>query len=232
MALVLGNNANKNYISHGDIAAIDGASVLTIAWWLNVGPAVSGGPITKGTLTFFQMGGSQEFWVRDSSAGWDLLTATGTVSQDITIYDHYAMVYDGTQPATSRITVYKNAISLALTGLNINSPQGSDALTTAPTSLPSSANALEIGNANTNFDIGHVRIWAAALSQAEVAQEQHRYWASRQAGWLLDAPYDDALWARDYSGNGNHGTWDLVNGTPAQRQGPPVAYGGKVLVTG
>lgn len=234
MALSLGQNSNNGWTDHGDIAAMNGATALTLAFWVAAGAAVSAGPIRKATATFFQMDTGRRYWVRDPGV-WDLLTLDGDqIPPDVLNWNHFGLVYDGSLPVTDRITVYKNAVSQApLYGTNLTDTQGSTAATTAPTSWPStSPNPLQVGNANTSGLHGHLRLWNAALTQAEVAQEMHRYWASRQTNLLLDAPYDDQLNARDYSGTGNHGTWNPVNGTPDQRQGPPIPYGGKVLVTG
>jgi len=228
MSLVQGNN-NATYLDHGNIAAINGATALSIAFWAWGGAAVSISDIAKGTLHFFDMGGTREYQIREAGI-WTLITAENTVP--VEDWRHFGMVYDGTQPATSRITIYMDAISRPLTGINTTLPQGSDAATTAPTSLPSSASAVQVGNSNVSGVIGHLRFWTAALTQAEIAQEQHRYWAFRQTNLVLDAPYDDQLAARDYSGNGNHGSWSSLLSPVIQRQGPPVSYGGKVLVTG
>ena len=232
MALALGNNSNNNYADHGDLAAMNGATALTLAFWAAGGAAVGAGDISKGTVHYFQMGGTREYQLKEDAI-WTLISAENTVHADILNWNHYALVYDGSLAVTNRITLYMNALSLPLTGIDTSKPQGSNAATTAPTSLPdTSPNALQCGNSNVSGLTGHLRLWAAALTGAEVAAEMHRYWAARRTHLLLDAPYDDALFARDYSGNGNHGTWDPINGTPEQRQGPPVSYGGKVLVTG
>ena len=230
MALVLGLNSNTAYTDHGDLAAMNSAPALTVAFWNWVGVVVAPGEIAKSNVSFFAMNTGREYRVRHQGV-WSLITPRDTIVEDI--YAHYAMVYDGTLDVTTRVKVYKNAASLPLTGMDGISPQGSVADATAGTTLPDmSGNGLLNGNTNSSGDFAHYRVWSAALSQAEVAQEMHRYWANRRTDLLFDAPYDDQLYARDYSGNGNHGTWNPINGTPEQRQGPPVSYGGKVLVTG
>ena len=242
MSLVLGNKNNNGYIDHGDISAIDGATALTLACWVrggldfpvDIGKGKEG--ITS-DLMLFQVTTGQRYMIRerlaDLSLAWVLMSDQNVISTDLLDWDHFAMVYDGTLAVTSRVTVYKNAVSLPLVGPDGISPQGTDASSTAPTSFPdTSPYSLENGNANVSGLTGHLRLWSVALTQGEVAQEVHRYWANRRTNLVLDAPYDDSLDPRDYSGAGNHGTWDRLFGTPGLSQGPPVAYGGKVLVTG
>jgi len=220
MALGLGNNSNNNYTDHGDIAGIDGSTVLGLAFWVAGGAAVSASEIRKGSIRLFEMGGDRSYQIREVGV-WQLNSAADAIPPDATNWNHFLVVYDGSLDAASRITIYKNGLPLALSG----SYPGTALSSTSPETF-------RIGDANVSGLIGHVRLWQAALTAADSAQEVHRYWACRRAHLLLDAPYDDALYARDYSGNGNHGTWNPINGTPEQRQGPPVSYGGTVLVTG
>ena len=220
MALGLGQNQNNGWTDHGDIAAIDGATVLTLAFWVAGGPVVSAGEWRKGNIRLFEMGGDRSYQVREVGI-WQLNSDADAVPPDVTSWNHFAAVYDGSLAAANRMTVYKNAVALTLSG----STPGTSLSSTSP-------NTLQCGNVNVSGKIGHARLWAAALTQAEVEQEVHRYWASRRTNLLIDSPYDDALWAMDYSGTGNHGTPDQANGVPSQEQGPPVGYGATVLVTG
>ncbi len=245
MALVLGNNDNNGYMDHGDITALNGATALTVACWSLAGVAVSPGSIDKATssgllttLTFFQAGGDgSAYAVGDGNVFtthlWWLRTANGVI--DTTKWTHMAVVYDGTADVTSRVTVYKDLVSFPLWGINYPDPgtpaQGEDADTTAPTSLPTTtSDPLKVNEGNVSGVKAHLRLWLAALTPAELALERERYWAGRRENLLMDCPYDDQIAGRDYSGNGNHGT--AVTGPPIQRHGPPVSYGGKVLVTG
>lgn len=246
MSLDLGSNSSNGWTEHGDIAAINGATALTVAFWVACGAAVNAGPINKGKMVFFLMDASRSYWIRETTnynadsphigtAVWQLITsAVDVVPPDILSWNHFALVYDGSLDVSSRMTLYKNTVSLPLVGTGSPQlPQGSDAATTAPTSLiDTSPQTLQYGHSNTSSLVGHFRVWSVALTQGEVAQEMNRYWANRQTSLLMDCPFDDQLAARDYSGNGNHGVWDPVNGTPGQRQGPPIPYGGKVLVLG
>lgn len=229
MSLALGDNSNNGYITHGNLAAINGATALTVAFWIWGGAAVSAGNINKGALRFFEMDSNRFYMVREVSI-WDLISDGNAVP--IEIWSHWCLVYNGTNPATSRLTLYKDGAEVTLTHAGVI-PQGTNAVSTAPTSLTdTSPAAIEMCHGNQTGRMGHVRLWTAALTPAEVALEVHRYWAARQTDLLLDAPYNDDLDPRDYSGQGNHGTWDRLGGTPVIAQGPPVSYGGKVLVTG
>jgi len=240
MALSLGANNNQGYMDHGDITALNGATALTVAFWSLAFVAVSPGPLDKATssgvsttLTFLQAGGDgSAYAVGDGNVNtsqlWWLRTANGVI--DITQWTYMTVVYDGSADVTSRVTVYKDLVSFPLTGLNINDSQGSTAATTAPTSLPNtSPNPLLVNSLNVYGLKAHLRLWLAALTPAELALERERYWAVRRTNVLMDCPYDDQLAGRDYSGNGNHGTF--LDGPPLQ-VGGPIGYGAKVLVTG
>ena len=220
MALALGNNNNNSSTNHGDIAGIDGATALSLAFLVAGGAAVSASEIRKGSIRLFEMASDRAYQIREVGV-WQLNSDANAVPPDVTDWNHFLVVYDGSLEAASRITIYKNGLPLALSG----SYPGTALSSTSPETF-------RIGDVNVSGLIGHVRLWQAALTAAESAQEVHRYWACRRATLLLDAPYDDALHARDYSGNGNHGTWDPITGIPEQRQGPPVSYGGTVLVMG
>ncbi len=241
MALTLGANSGNGHLDHGDVSAMNGASALTVAFWSLGGPAASPGQLDKETtsgvsttLTFLQAGGDgSAYAVGDgnvfTSQLWWLRTDNGVI--DFANWVYAAVVYDGSAAVTSRITVYKDLVSYPLTGLNITHPQGTDADETAPTSFPDmTGKSLLVNSGGVSGTKAHLRMWEAALTLAELAVERERYWAARRANLVMDCPYDDQLAARDYSGSGNHGTY--VNGPPVQRHGPPVGYGGKLLVTG
>src|SRR3972149_3178596 len=223
MSLGLGANNNNNHIDHGNITAINGATALTLAFWLWGGNPNRYTQIDKGSLTLASHWTSGQIRVREVGI-WDLYSPE-VLDHDDGLWVYYMLVYDGTLDVTSRLTLYKNAVSVPFTGPDMVTPQGTNASTTAPVALPSSVDTLQVGVSNTTGKHGHLRLWSAALTLTECILEMHRYWASRQINLLLDAPYDDALDARDYSGNNNHGTWDPASGTPGQEQGPPISYG-------
>jgi len=240
MGLNLGGNSNHGYMDHGAITALNGATALTVAFWSLAELVNSPGDINKPTthgvqtsLVFLQAGGDgSAYAVGDGNVFttrlWWLRTANGVI--DITRWTYMNVVYDGAADVTSRVTVYKDLVSYPLTGLNITLPQGSDADTTAPTSLPDTGSAsLFVNSGGVSGSKAHLRLWLAALTPAELALERERYWAARRTNLLMDCPYDDQIAGRDYSGNGNHGTF--LDGPPLQ-VGGPIGYGGKILVTG
>ncbi len=240
MALSLGNNNINGSMNHGDIAAMNGATALTVAFWSFAFVAVSHGSLDKATssgllttLTFMQEGGGgTAYAVGDGNVFttqlWWLRTADGV--KDVTKWTYMSVVYDGSADVSSRVTLYQDLVSYPLTGLIITDPQGTTAATTAPTSFPDmSPNPLLVNSGGVYGLKAHVRMWSAVLTLAELALERERYWAARQTNLIMDCPYDDQLAGRDYSGNGNHGT--LADGPPLQ-VGGPIPYGGKVLVTG
>jgi hypothetical protein len=73
--------------------------------------------------------------------------------------------------------------------------------------------------------IANLKIWNDWMSSAE-AQLMYRSWRPHKtANLLLWAPYDDAVVAADYSGNGNVGTVT----TATQIEGPPKEMGFPVM---
>ncbi len=218
MALSLGLNNNNNYMDHGDITAVSSAATLTLMYWMwRANPAVSTCGIEKLPMSFFEMSG--DTLVTKQVSSWTLSTSVYTVPN--ATWTHHAFVFDGALADADRVKLYSNATLLALTG------------STAGTTLPdTTGNGLQVGQSNVWGYAAHLRMWSVALTQAEILLEMHRYWAARKTTLVLDAPYDDQIAARDYSVNGNHGTLGTAPGAPTQQHGPPVSYGGKVLVTG
>lgn len=227
MALTLGANSNDGYLDYGDLSDLNGATALSLLFWSSGGDAVNNFHFAKGTLLLCGMTG-RGILIRDTAAGW-ILTAPGQVVP-VGLWTSYAVIYDGSQAATDRMAFYRNAEWRALFGADDVTPQGTDAGSTAPTALPNYSDPFRVSQSNISGHVSHVRLYTAPLSAAEVAQEMYRYWASRRTNLLIDSPYDDALFARDYSGNGTHPT--VVRETGPVQVASPMTYGGKVLVTG
>lgn len=244
MALTLGDNNNAGYIDHGDIALMNGAAALTVCCWRFADSVASPGECEKGSTSLLWMGNGRELHSSEV-ASWDRFTDVYQIP--VTRWTHHACVFDGSLAAAARIKFFGDGTEQTTAGS-----------TAGTTLLDSTGNPVRIARGNVAGVWAHLRIWAAALTEAEVFLEMHRYWAARQHNLLLDAPYDDALWARDYSGAGNHGigialpialeevsgsvslesgpgavlTEQPTGGPPRQTHGPPVSYGGKVLVLG
>lgn len=140
---------------------------------------------------------------------------------DTDAWHHWAFVYDGGGAANAdRLKIYLDAANQSLT---FNG--------TIPASMGNATTGVvftgfdDVNNVYLDGTVALRRIWTAALSAAEVAQEMHSYRPARTSGLILWSPYDDGTNARDYSGNGNHGTATGAR----QAQGPPVGYGGETM---
>jgi len=213
MGLILGNNNSAGQVNHGDIAALNGAAALTICCWRFTDIVASPGDTEKGATAFLWMG-NRELHASELPT-WNRYTDVYQIPT--LVWTHHACVFDGSRAAADRIKFYAEAVEQTTTGS-----------TAGTTLLDTTGSALIIAPANVAGDWAHLRCWTQALTPADIALEMYSYWARQRSGLVLDCPYDDGVLARDYSGNGNHGT---TNGA-IQRAGPPISYGGKVLVTG
>ena len=214
-------DGTDDLVDHGDINALDGATVATICWWQRPDTAATAdGILGKGTTSYSPM-------VRHD----------GTTATTINIYtaaiqntragvftdgqwDHHALVYDGGGAADAdRLKYYRNGVQETLTYGGA-----------VPATLPDNgAVVFQVGGRAdwggfADMKLGLLKIWNAALSDAEVAQEFNSYRPVRTANLILWAPYDDGTKAVDYSGSGNHGT---VTGALAA-DGPYVGGGNRI----
>lgn len=131
----------------------------------------------------------------------------GTTALSAGTWYHFAVVMQGTgQPVLG----YLNA-SLEITSGNLHAQVSSEKLL--------------VGNNNDNENLvgraAAVKVYSAALTAAEIAQEMQQYLPVRTAN--LNGFYP--LWRSDdvgdYSGNGNNWT---VGGTLGTEDGPPIPY--------
>lgn len=133
---------------------------------------------------------------RSSVNGGVSASAIGT-----NIWKHWAWVFDGAgADNATRLVLYVNGVVETLTYTG-----------TVPTSLgDAGADTLQVGRNDESaifYDckIAHIKIWDAALTASEVRQEMHYFPSVRRRNLRLWSSYGRGS-ARDYSGNGNHGT--------------------------
>ncbi|HAM56723.1 MAG TPA: hypothetical protein DCQ64_15530 [Candidatus Rokubacteria bacterium] len=213
-------------VDFGDINAIDGSSLLTVCVWYKP-TAASDAAVIWGKVA--SVGGDAAdlvLWhgVGDGSVGADFAFVMGTTAPkgrvagifSAGVWVHLAIVYDGGGAANAdRLKLYVNGVAQTVTFSG-----------TIPASIGSSADTVTIGTDGANaWDLdgvlAHLKVWTAALTAAEVAQEMESARPARTANLVQWSPLDDGVSAKDYSGSGNHGT---VTGA-VQIAGPPVSYG-------
>ena len=134
------------------------------------------------------------------------------------VWVHLACVYDGAGAANAdRQKIYINGINQTLTfGGTVPATLG-DASTAVFTLMGNSTGGLGFGNGKVEL----FKVWVgAALTAGAVVQEMNSYHWVRSRPTILH-PLVDGRDARDYSGNGNHGT--LTGATTAS--GPPQIGG-------
>lgn len=167
-------SATASY-SYGDIAAIDGATKLTLSLWhyqtaaqnTGVGDGSSVSILTKsGSLIFKDVGGGAlpKIWGIGDGAGNNAFTNTNVVADDL--WQNFITTYDGTLGAGTRTAIYLNGASLSM---NTNA---------SPASWPSNASSVLIGGGVLGAWEGTVAfliVWAGAtLSASEVAQQWNK----------------------------------------------------------
>lgn len=216
-------------VTHGNIAALEETSAGTWMFWFNIdsvksqtwcakgtGAAGNGWAIQSGTLSNDDIG-----WISNNQQG-NILAATAAA--DIGAWQHAAFVFDGSLSGNAnRLKGWLDGVAQTLTF------SGTIPATTVASSGGNQVVAIGANSSGATFVDGlmaFVRIWSAALTEAEVQQERWSYRPVRTANLVLSTPYDDGTSAKDYSGNGNHGS---VTGA-TQESGPPVSFGAAVLV--
>lgn len=211
-------------VTHGDIAAVDGASALSVMCWLWRDTS-NGGDARDGVWSKAGAGNTGPYIEFDyTNAGgslWAIGTSTYAESTSNVwttgAWTHMAMVFNGAGgDNAARLQIYRNA---SLQSYSYNG--------TIPATIPDNgattvafARAVNAGSFDGKMALG--KMWSAALTAAEVFQEMNSYRPQRTANLILWAPYDDGTSAKDYSGAGNNGT--VTQAT--QIAGPPVSYGG------
>jgi hypothetical protein len=219
-AIALDFDGSDDVVTHGDIAAMDGAAALSICFWTFVDTLeTNGGFCSK----FDGVNLGFTFRMLDATGGLSGVVnlARGDIASafSVSTWTHLAFVFDGAGgDNATRLLLYVNAVqqSLSFTG-------------TIPATIGDAGAGLfgvmfdDYNNVRTDGKLGLLKVWSVALSAAEVAQERHSYRPARTANLLLWAPYDDGVSAKDYSGNGAHGTVTQA----VQISGPPVGFGGR-----
>lgn len=206
MALDLDGVDDK--ITHGDINSIDGTASLTISAW-SFSDTVGGNEVV--VAKDITASGVGLRWKLDGpgtkySCHVDGTGNLGTTPDEVVTgrWDHWAWVFNGAGSGNAaRLLCYLNGRqqTLAFTG------------TIEAAVANSGAEPVLVGQSNSGGNgssldakIAHVKIWTAVLSASAIGQEMWSYRPIQRANLVLWVPYDDSTRARDYSGNGNHGT--------------------------
>jgi hypothetical protein len=162
-------DGTDDYVTCGDIDAIDGATTLTIETWIYPESFVLyATPISKTAdvsncvgIQYRNTSGNIAMFARDGNS----IPRATTTSNVLTLntWTHVAFVYDGTQATnTDRIKCYINGSEVALSFLG-----------TIPTQLDDNSADFLLGSfmpASSHFDgsLDEVRIWSTARSEAEI----------------------------------------------------------------
>lgn len=209
--------------NHGDIAAMDGASALTYGGWvrqttLKASIALIHKLLDNASRGTGIVGGATATKIRcyvDPGTGNGVGDTTNAVLTANT-WQHLMMVFDGGGATNAdKLKLYIGGISVPFTFTG-----------TIPATTPSNTATFRTQGSNDLVLIGqlyagHIKAWTAALTAAEVFQEMNNVRPIRTANLLVWSPYIDGPNARDYSGNGNHGT---VTGA-LMAAGPPQIGG-------
>lgn len=204
-------DSGPDSINCTDINEIDGADQITISFWgkktatnknLLVG---KGNSATSGIWVNPYSNGSVYFTARNSASG------TAHVAFNNTNWNHYVMVYDGTQGvANDRVIAYIN-----------NAIQSLTYTSDPPTTLGSGAAQFNIGSflgVNSDGYFAHVKVWDVPLTIGEVSSDY--YGIIPRIGNLLGYwPLGLSSPEPDWSGQAHNGT---LSNSPTVSDGPPV----------
>lgn len=211
-------------VSHGDIAALDAPSAYTFAWWMTNDVTLS--DANDRIMQKSASAGTNGFFCRlepnDDDFKW-FINATSWNGVDFfpdALFHHIAVVFDGSGAANAdRLKVYRDGAEITAASYTGTVPASQ---------TDAGASNLTVGSGDTSFyvgTLGHLKIWTAALTAGEVAQEVYSYTPIKKTNLLLWAPYDDTT-ATDYSGNGHTGTVTEATAATGPAQ---VNYGNAVL---
>lgn len=225
--MALNFDGTNDKVDFGDIAAIDGATLSISVWYfcgatsqlgvLWAKQAVPGGSANDLSLHQSSSAGN----TAGSRLTWLMGTSAPRITSDNDVFTinnwyHVAMTYNGGNAAADRAKLYLNGASIAATITG-----------TLPTTITGTTAAVTLGTAADNTRdltgrLGLLKVWDAELTAAEIAQEYNSYRPVKTSSPIQWSPLDDGTSAKDYSGQGNHGT--ITDAT--QISGPPVSVGG------
>lgn len=224
MALLYdGSTAN---VDHGDIAALDAPTALSIALWARFTTSVANDVVltkfvsASGGFRLVVLTGATDFAMQFGAGVNASGRAVGSIVADGATWQHWVAVYDGAGAANAdRLKIYLNGVDQTLTfagtvpATNINT---------------SGATVFRTGFTSVALDgaLAHLMVWTTVLTAAQAAQQMHMARPFHTTNLVLWAPYDDGTTAADYSGSGNPGT---VSGA-TQTAGPPVSMGAPVVM--
>ena len=207
-------------VAHGDIGGIDGGANLSGACWANVDTleliaGFIGKSLQASTYGFeFAIDNVTNTALMLVISGGSTLGRTGSGVIAAGRFNHLAFVYNGGGVGDSdKIKIYVNGVNQALTF------PGAIPATIADTGTAQVRVGVEFRDqVFIDAKIGHVKLWTASLTAAEILQEMNSFRPVRRSNLVLWSDYNDGVRARDYSGNGNHGTVTgaLTTGGPPQ----------------
>lgn len=212
------NVGTTDTIAHGDVAALDSDAAWT---WMAYFRRVGAGNFTNDLFDLLKKGANCYLYCSSNASPNGIAQYDGsggegrssTANLLTTSFQHVCVtnVGGGTQPS-----IIVNRVSQALAG-------------GAQTFTDTGAAVLQwTGNSGSAFEVAHFKFWSRAFSLDEIIAESYSYEPLNIPNLLIWSPYDDALQARDYSGNANHGT---PSGGVTQVVGPTgVAYDSRAML--
>lgn len=214
-------DGTDDFVSAGDINAIDGVSALTISAWVNSDtlvdyPAIVSKRTSQSNKTHLAFSGVSEGGSNDV----EVVISNGSVAFGYTtgniistgVWNHWVLIFDGSLSGDSnRLKFFFNGVQQNLTFSG-----------TIPATTADTAASVRLGNEDTtsiyhNGRIDDVRVYKHALTPSEVASLYN--WAPGPVGfWKLDD--NSGTSANDSSGNDNTLTLEPSASWSAGRFGP------------
>ena len=160
--------ATGDTMDMGRVTELDGSATATISCWLWRGSTSNTVSFSRDAafasdrvgIYFFSDGNT--YYIVDTGSG----QAYRVISNNVTGWHHFALVYDGGLVGAARITAYLNGVSVA--GSSVGTP---------PATIPSVASTFKLGQVNgATTDTGKaddMRIYNRALDASEVNQLYH-----------------------------------------------------------
>lgn len=194
-------DGTNDYVTIGDVAALDGASQLTFEAWIKPQTAATGERIfsketttsTDGTgMALFGASGDQLFLSTRNG-----VNATGNTGSVLTIgsWNHVAYVFNGSGTGNSeRLRCYVNGIEQSLTYNG-----------TVPSTLTSNAQSLTLGiRSPLDFvfdgEMDEVRFWSDARTELEIRTNMTKSLTGSESNLIAYYNFDEGTAASDNSG--------------------------------
>ena len=220
---MLNLDGTDDYVSCGNVTALNNVSQVTIETWVNLTQLKNWGAFfTKENGNSNRIGFYEENYDHSGKTGLMVFICNGantygTVADVVWIgqWFHIAMVFDGTQAGNAnRLKLYINGVLQTLTFTG-----------TIPATTPNITSPVILGNENTNKsepfqgNLDDMRIWTTARTQTQIQQSMNNELIGTETGLSMYYTFNQGT-----AGGNNAGVTTLTDGTSNHYNGTLTSF--------